>query len=56
LAVPEELMEILRCIECHSPLDQVDGVLVCQGCGLHFPVEGDIPVMLPESSYRPEES
>ena len=49
-------MEILRCIECHSRLEQVGHELVCRGCGLHFPVEGDIPVMLPESSYRPEGS
>ena len=55
MPVPDELMEILRCIECHSPLDQVDAALVCRGCGLRFPVEGDIPVMLPESSYRSEE-
>ncbi len=54
MAVPDELMEILRCIECHSQLDQRDAELVCRECGLHFPVEGDIPVMLPESSYRPE--
>ena len=55
MAVPDELMEILRCIECRSPLDQRDSELVCRGCDLHFPVEGDIPVMLVESSYRPEE-
>lgn len=56
MAVPDELMEILRCIECRSPLDQREAELVCQGCGLHFPVEDDIAVMLSESSYRPGDS
>jgi len=55
MAVPEELMDILRCIECHSPLDQREAELVCRGCGLCFPVEADIPVMLAESAYRPED-
>jgi len=56
MAVPNELMEILRCIECYSRLEQRDAELVCRECGLHFPVEGDIPLMLPEASYRPQES
>lgn len=55
MAVPEELMEILRCIECYSPLDERSDELVCRGCGLHYPVQDGIPVMLPESAYRPEE-
>lgn len=54
MPVPEELLEILRCIECHSELDDGGAELVCRGCGLHYPVEDDIPVMLPDSSYRPE--
>ena len=56
MAVPDELMEILRCIECHSRLDERGVELVCRACGLRFPVEDDIPIMLPESSYRPQES
>ena len=55
MTVPEELMEILRCIECHSPLDQSEAELVCRGCGLRFPVQDDIPVMLAESAYRLED-
>ena len=42
MSVPDELMEILRCIECYSPLDQRASELVCRGCGLHYPVEDGI--------------
>ncbi len=54
MAVPEELMKILRCIDCYSPLAEQSDELVCQGCGLHFPVADGIPVMLPESAFRPD--
>ena len=54
MAVPEELMDILRCIDCYSPLDEQSDVLVCQGCGLHYPVDDGIPVMLPGSAFRPD--
>ncbi len=54
MAVPEELLEILRCIECRSTLEAGEEDLVCTGCGLHFPVVDGIPVMLPESAYRPD--
>lgn len=56
MPVPDELMAILRCIECHAPLEQGDAVLTCTGCGLKYPVEGDIPVMLPEAAYHEETS
>lgn len=56
MAVPQELMEILRCIECYSMLEEEDGVLVCTGCGLRYPVEDDIPIMLPEAAFREEAS
>lgn len=52
MKIPDDLMEILRCIECHSPLEQDGAVLVCTGCGLRFPVEDGIPVMLPEAAFR----
>jgi uncharacterized protein YbaR (Trm112 family) len=54
--VPPELLEILRCLECRSRLEDADDELVCTGCGLRYPVEGDIPVMLREAAYREEDS
>jgi mannose-1-phosphate guanylyltransferase/mannose-6-phosphate isomerase len=56
MTVPEDLVEILRCIECHERVEERDAVLVCVGCGLHYPIEDGIPVMLPESAFRPDGS
>lgn len=55
MAVPEELMEILVCLECKGRLDDRGAVLVCRDCGLHYPVRDDIPIMMIEEAYRPEE-
>ena len=54
MSVPEELLEILRCIECRSSLEERDDVLVCTGCGLRYPVEDGIPIMLAEAAHREE--
>ncbi len=54
--VPEDLLEIMQCIECAGPLEQrtEPPVLVCTECGVHYPVlEGGIPDMRPEAGYRP---
>ena len=55
MAVPEETMAIIRCIECFSELEQKGEVLLCAGCGLRFPVEDDIPIMLAEAAFREED-
>jgi uncharacterized protein YbaR (Trm112 family) len=42
------LLEILVCPQCRSALfvDHEASELVCQACGLAYPVRDDIPVML----------
>jgi uncharacterized protein YbaR (Trm112 family) len=55
MPVPAELLELLRCLECRSTLDERGDALVCSGCGLHYPIEGDIPVMLRDAAYREDE-
>ncbi|MGH9051562.1 MAG: Trm112 family protein [Acidimicrobiia bacterium] len=64
MALPEELMSILVCPDCHGDLEERpasgeesgrgDTVLVCLQCGLHYPVRDGIPVMLIEEAFRPE--
>jgi len=54
MAVPEALLDILRCLECRAPLREVESALECTGCGLHYPVDGAIPVMLADAAYRPD--
>jgi uncharacterized protein len=50
------LLEILVCPDCRSTLsvDHSASELVCDGCGLAYPVRDDIPVMLIEEARRPE--
>ena len=53
MAVDERLLEILICPDCHGDVEYKDRrkVIVCQGCGLQYPVRDGIPVML-ESEAR----
>jgi uncharacterized protein YbaR (Trm112 family) len=55
--ISQALVEILACPACDSRppvrLD-VDGTrLECTVCGRRYPVEDDIPVMLPEAAELP---
>jgi uncharacterized protein YbaR (Trm112 family) len=44
----DRLLEVLRCPDCRSGVEYKDRrkVVVCHGCGLQYPVEDGIPVML----------
>ena len=48
--VAPELLAIIVCPACHGELALVEGQpqpeLVCQGCGLAYPVRDGIPVLL----------
>ena len=44
--IDRELLEILACPACKSPLAQQQDRLVCTGCGLRYPIRDGIPVML----------
>jgi hypothetical protein len=58
-----ELLDIIVCPACHGELavhegsdaaDEETGELVCTGCGLAYPVRGDIPVLLVDQARRPD--
>lgn len=55
-----ELLEILACPACHSPVtvNDPESTLDCSGteCGLRYRVQDDIPVMLIDEAIRPGES
>jgi len=40
------LLEILCCPACHGDLLEKPAGMHCQGCGLLYPIEDGIPVML----------
>lgn len=50
MAVDQQLLEIMACIQCRGPLVVVEGGrgLLCESCKLKFPVRDDIPIMLLE--------
>jgi uncharacterized protein len=49
------LLEILVCPDCKGSLtvDLATDELVCDSCGLRYPVRDDIPIMLVEEARRP---
>lgn len=53
--IDARLMEILVCPVCRATVtpDDVAGELVCNGCGLAYPVRDDIPVMLIDEARKP---
>ena len=57
MAIPKELLDILVCPVCKTPLEQLaDGSgLKCASCRRVYPVRDYIPVMLPEEAKIAEE-
>jgi uncharacterized protein YbaR (Trm112 family) len=52
------LLEIIVCPACHADLELVDedpeaAELVCEGCGLAYPIRDGIPVMLVDEARKP---
>jgi uncharacterized protein len=52
MAIHPELLEILACPVCKTPVEVVMGGagLRCTRCSRVFPVRDDIPIMLPEEA------
>ncbi|MEO3754371.1 Trm112 family protein [Streptomyces sp. B6B3] len=48
------LLEILACPVCHAPLREDGDELVCTGesCGLAYPIQDGIPVLLEDEARR----
>ncbi len=53
--VDKELLEILACPACKSPVKLEGEKLICQnaGCARRYPIRDGIPVMLIEESEKP---
>lgn len=46
------LLEILCCPACQGDLLEQPEGLLCQGCGLRYPIEDGMPVMLVDRAER----
>jgi uncharacterized protein YbaR (Trm112 family) len=53
--IDPEFLEILVCPECKTSVSQEGSWLVCSNpdCGLRYPIQDGIPVMLVEEAQRP---
>jgi len=51
--IDPRLLEIIRCPDCHGKLSVEAEELVCDDCGLAYPVRDDIPVLLVDEARRP---
>lgn len=52
MALSPDLLDILACPQCKQPVKLTpDGAwLVCEVCRVRYPVQNDIPIMLPEEA------
>lgn len=55
MQLDERLLEILVCPDCRGDVEYKDRrkVIICQKCGLQYPVRDGIPVMLVEEAKAP---
>jgi uncharacterized protein YbaR (Trm112 family) len=51
--IDPKLLEIIVCPQCHADLAVIGEELVCQGCGLAYPVRDGIPVLLVDEARKP---
>jgi hypothetical protein len=52
MPLDSRLLEILCCPACHGDLVELPEALRCQGCGLRYPIEDGIPVMLVDQAKK----
>lgn len=52
--ISKELLDILVCPVSKGKLeyDEKENVLICRESGLKYPIEDDIPIMLPERAEK----
>ena len=51
--VDKKLLDILACPSCKGDVVEKEDTIVCQKCGLIYPVVEDIPVMLIDEAQKP---
>ena len=48
----KELLEILACPACQGDMQEQENEVVCQNCGLKYPIRDGIPVMLVDEAKK----
>ena len=52
--ISTELLEVLRCPIGKAELKEVNNFLVCTSCGVKYPVDDGIPILLVDEAILPE--
>ncbi len=50
--IDKELLAILACPACKGPVELAGNWIVCQECGLHYPIRDGIPIMLVDEAQQ----
>jgi uncharacterized protein len=53
MGIDKELLDILACPLCKTPVREEEDRLVCAKCGRRYPVRDGIPVMLVDEAETP---
>lgn len=56
MPISQELLDILACPACKTPVTLEGEELVCGQCGRRYPIRNDIPVMLIEEGDKGREA
>ncbi len=54
--IPKDLLDILACPVCKTPVRLEGEKLVCDSCGRRYPIREGIPIMLVDEAESPEGS
>ena len=56
MPISQDLLDILACPACKTPVKLEGEELVCNDCGRRYPIRNDIPVMLIEEGDKGREA
>lgn len=56
IPIPEDLLEILACPICKTPVRLEGDRLVCDNCGRRYPIRDGIPIMIVDEAEMLEGS
>jgi uncharacterized protein YbaR (Trm112 family) len=51
--IDKELLEVLACPVCKTPVREEENTLVCTECARRYPVRDGIPIMLVDEAQEP---
>jgi uncharacterized protein YbaR (Trm112 family) len=56
MPISQDLLDILACPACKTPVKLEGEELICDACGRRYPIRNDIPVMLIEEGDKGREA